>query len=76
MKCNYSIYWNIKDKELNQKILLILYTFTSLVFPIEMLQKHYKGLSTTKVMKANGNGFKNTNPKRYQAKEKRLTICH
>jgi hypothetical protein len=38
---------------------------------IEILQEHYKGLST-ETMSVNGNGCRNTNHRRYQIKEKRL----
>jgi putative transposase len=42
-----------------------------MVFPIEILQKHYKGLLIEYIYPS-GNEFRNTNHKKYRAKEKRL----
>ena len=60
-----------KDREPNQNTLLILCIYFLGLPLIEILQEQYKDLST-EAMSAYGNGYKNINPEKYQAKEKRL----
>jgi len=62
---------NIKDREPNQKTLLILCISIFLVSLVEILQEHYKGLPT-EAMLVYGNGCRNTHHKRYQIKEKKI----
>ena len=49
------------------------YIFTFLVYLIEILQKRYKGLFIVEAMSPSGNGLRNTNQRKYLAKEKRVT---